>query len=304
MGIKLNAVHLLSTTIPHLADLSDRKILTFGVQDCYFTYDQLVNFLRRHNIAHRAVSQDKIRLSVASTHVTAANRRYYPDFERHVHQNTLFETLGASPDNIHSMDASSHEGADIIHDLNEPVDVARHCTYDLIFDGGTIEHVFSIKDALYNTANMCRVGGIVVHFAPVDLINHGFVNVNAELFQDFYSSNGFEELTSKYVLMPIHPWRADDHYLEYQPDKLWITMRPYYHMGLYSAYRKVEHRGLTVPQQGTYRRSWSGESDVPERNGLPARMRQWLVDWIDTHLVAATLVRWGRVLRRGKKIVL
>src|SRR4051812_23647278 len=41
-----------------------------------------------------------------------------------------------------SMDVSDYEGAEIVHDLNLPVSKELHERFDLVIDGGTLEHVF------------------------------------------------------------------------------------------------------------------------------------------------------------------
>ena len=49
-----------------------------------------------------------------------------------------------------SLDYSDYEGAEIIHNLNEP-DLAKehHAIADLIVDAGTIEHVFHLPPSLH-----------------------------------------------------------------------------------------------------------------------------------------------------------
>src|SRR5258708_14619753 len=69
----------------------------------------------------------------------------------------LFNYLGAT--SLVAMDASSFEGAEIVHDLNFPVPSALYSAFDTIFDGGTLEHVFDVPTALRSVAAMLPVGG-------------------------------------------------------------------------------------------------------------------------------------------------
>src|SRR5262245_52181276 len=52
----------------------------------------------------------------------------------------LFRALGA--DTVESMDASEFEGATIIHDLNLPIPARLREQFDVVYDGGSLEHVF------------------------------------------------------------------------------------------------------------------------------------------------------------------
>ncbi len=111
------------------------------------------------------------------------------------------EGLGKSPeeyfkgfgfDQVDSLDVSDFEGCSIVHDLNDPVPVQYHQKYHCVFDGGTMEHVFDIKSALFNAHNLLRAGGVVVHANPVNnQTNHGFYQFSPTLLLGFYGQNGY-----------------------------------------------------------------------------------------------------------------
>ena len=94
---------------------------------------------------------------------------------------------------IDSIDNSEFEGANIIHNLNEPINESRAGTYDLIIDGGTLEHVFNLPIALGNISSLLKIGGRILHFNPSNnYMGHGFYQFSPELFASFYSGkNGF-----------------------------------------------------------------------------------------------------------------
>ncbi|MBL8348992.1 MAG: class I SAM-dependent methyltransferase [Burkholderiaceae bacterium] len=84
--------------------------------------------------------------------------------------------------------------ADHFLDLNLPLadDALLARRYDLLLDSGTLEHVFDVKEALFNTASLVRPGGKVVHLNPVQgYCNHGFVLMQPTLYFSFYEANGF-----------------------------------------------------------------------------------------------------------------
>ncbi|MDP3703209.1 MAG: hypothetical protein Q8R78_02325 [Candidatus Omnitrophota bacterium] len=281
--------------------MSAKKVLTLAVQDCHFTYDQLLAFLKKHSVPHSPLARSEVLLT---TGFKWASPRATPRYRNCIHQNTLFRVLGFVEENIYAMDVNDYEGADIIHDLNQPVGDEWSSRFDLIFDGGTIEHVFSIKDALFNIARMCKVGGIVVDISPVDFINHGLVNLSAEVFRDFFVANGFDEVGLKYIAVPRHPRRAEQHYLEYRPDRFWYPLQPYYQTQVYSAFRKQVEKDLSVPMQGFYAKVWGGEQHAAGGEVMATSLRERLADWCDWYFVPSLLIRSFVQLRRGRKVVL
>lgn len=113
---------------------------------------------------------------------------------------SFFRGLGFS--DIHSMDVSDYEGADIIFDLNtDGIPEELHERFDYIVDGGTLEHVFHAGNALINIAKMLKIGGKVFHYLPVSgWINHGFYMISPCLLNEFYAYNGFRVEESNIVL--------------------------------------------------------------------------------------------------------
>src|ERR1039458_2926109 len=74
----------------------------------------------------------------------------------------FFSAFGARQ--VHSLDASAFEGADFVHDLNCPVEENLKQRFDLVFDGGTLEHVFNLPTAQKNCMEMlCENGCFISH---------------------------------------------------------------------------------------------------------------------------------------------
>ena len=104
----------------------------------------------------------------------------------------LFETLGTKE--LTSIDASSFEGATWIHDMNNPIPSDWRERFDLVFDGGTLEHVFQFPTALKSAMEMVKVGGHLLIQTPANnFCGHGFYQFSPELyFRVLSESNGFE----------------------------------------------------------------------------------------------------------------
>jgi hypothetical protein len=81
------------------------------------------------------------------------------------------------------LDNSSYEGANILHDLGQPVPQYLVDTYDLVMDAGTLEHVPDFLTALSNTKKMVKVGGYLFIIAPANnFLGHGCYQLSPEIF--------------------------------------------------------------------------------------------------------------------------
>ena len=104
----------------------------------------------------------------------------------------FFNDLGAKK--VTSLDFSDYEGADEIHDMNSPVPERLQEQFSLVYDGGSLEHVFNVPQALANCMEMIQVGG---YFIQANIANnfmgHGFWQFSPELnFRVFSPENGFQ----------------------------------------------------------------------------------------------------------------
>jgi len=98
---------------------------------------------------------------------------------------TMFDALGFA--DIESIDISDYEGATRVWDMNAPVPKDWHGRYSLIFDGGTLEHVFNVPQAFANVFNMLQVGGRFVGANPFNgFLSHGLYQFSAELVWTYW----------------------------------------------------------------------------------------------------------------------
>ena len=110
----------------------------------------------------------------------------------------FFEHIGSK---LTIVDFTAERGIEKIADLNHPHDLGK---FDLVIDPGTLEHCFNIGQAFLNAANAVKVGGYIFHLSPLDMLNHGFYNINPTLFHDFYLQNGWEVRECR-VLPSVNP---------------------------------------------------------------------------------------------------
>ena len=111
----------------------------------------------------------------------------------------LLKGLGA--EEVVAIDASAYEGADIVHDLNQPIPDELHQRFTTLFDGGTLEHVFDVPTALRSYLQMVEVGGtLIIHTMANNYLGHGFYQFSPELFfRVLAPENGYE--VERVVLM-------------------------------------------------------------------------------------------------------
>ncbi|MCB1506293.1 MAG: FkbM family methyltransferase [Hyphomicrobiaceae bacterium] len=122
--------------------------------------------------------------------------KYRPDLSMddiaHDYVDGLIDKLGGRP--CHFMDNSAYEGAQVIHDLNEPLPEKLRNSYDTVIDVGALEHVFNIGTGMKNMAEMVAPGG---QFLCLNIANnhlgHGFWQFSPEVFfRTFSPVHGFE----------------------------------------------------------------------------------------------------------------
>lgn len=148
--------------------------------------DDGVRFGRALTLGHQHVHLYPPEYARVRARVGAAPDAAVPHFA-----DDVLRLLGA--ESVESMDYSSYEGASIVHDLNEPVPKELNGQFDLVFDGGTLEHVFNFPTAIRNSMELVRVGGrFVTATTGNNFCGHGFYQFSPELFFRVLSpDNGF-----------------------------------------------------------------------------------------------------------------
>lgn len=115
----------------------------------------------------------------------------------------LQDFLGASE--VVAVDVSDYEGASLLHDMNTPFRDDWHEAFDVVIDGGTLEHVFNAPVALANCMNAVRVGGsLFVITVANNHMGHGFYQFSPEFFYRVLDeTNGY---AVRAMILEQHPW--------------------------------------------------------------------------------------------------
>jgi hypothetical protein len=191
MGIAKGAVKVL------LKELSRRpfrgQVLTLGRQDIFISYDVLQKIAEEFG-----VELSKPESIMLSHKPELAAKGFISD-------DCLFQSLGFST--FKTLDYSDYESAHYIFDLNKSEIPEYLCeAFDVIIDGGTIEHVFHIPSALNNIYKMLRYEGRIIHLSPSsNYMDHGFYMFSPTLFENFYTTNKFEINNIQLIRHTQHP---------------------------------------------------------------------------------------------------
>lgn len=97
---------------------------------------------------------------------------------------------------MEALDFTAAEGAEHVHDLNEPVPDSLRERFDVVLDGGTTEHVFHIGRALETCHEMLKPGGVMLSFVSGDgWFGHGFFQTGPDVpWRYWHHCLGYEVL--------------------------------------------------------------------------------------------------------------
>lgn len=174
MGLTTESIRFLAETWRQGPPV--RSVLTLGKQDLFVSLERLEAILRAGALWPERAESSAFRKALKRAPWRAAE---------------LLRWMGAA--DVKACDASGYEGADLIHDLNQPLPAYWEEQFDLVIDGGTLEHVFNLPVALANCMRAVRTGGRVMLFTPANnYCGHGFYQFSPELFwRVFTEANGF-----------------------------------------------------------------------------------------------------------------
>jgi SAM-dependent methyltransferase len=172
----------------------------------------------------------------------------------------LLAFLGAQE--IVSLDASPYQGASVLHDMNLPIPDEMKGRFDVVADGGTLEHIFNFPVAIRNCMEMLAPGGYYLGVSPANnFCGHGFYQFSPDLFFRIFSAeNGFK--IERAVLCAV---RADAEWFEVLDP---LSVRQFVESlgGAEPTYLLIQAKKLEdvplfrkYPEQSVYTLLWNGE---------------------------------------------
>jgi hypothetical protein len=268
MGFDVQGVKFLLSA--HRSGVCFAKTATMGRQEMFIDPISLQRFLRCCGMAK---SEAEVRRILAEADGFAE---------------PLLKLLGA--EHIGSVDASSYDGASVVHDMNLPIPDSLRSAFSVVIDAGTLEHIFNFPTAIKNCMEMVEEGGHLLLMTPANnFMGHGFYQFSPELFFRVCSEeNGFE--VGKIIVCEVDPdaqWYEVVDPVRARRRVELVTGRPAYLLIQARKARSVPI--LTVaPQQSDYTVLWQERvrrSDRAESWGRPPFVR--LLRRMARHLRAA-----------------
>lgn len=257
MAIDLNAVQFLA--LAKKEGVCFDRVAMFGRQNLVAAPTELKTFFERHG-------------SPAAELMAALEKEPQPPFAE-----PIFQVLGAKQ--ICSVDASSYQNAEFVHDMNLPIPDSLKSRFDVVFDGGSLEHVFNAPVALKNCMEMVKPGGrLFLHTPGNNWFGHGFYQFSPEFFyRAFSDENGFEvERLIVHRVRPHSRWYevTDAKKLRGDVGQL-LTLYPV--LMLVRA-RKIREAEILAraPQQSVYQVAWSEDGGKQKSPIRWANRLEWL----------------------------
>jgi SAM-dependent methyltransferase len=221
----------------------------------------------------------------------------------------FFRAAGAS--SVTAIDASAYEGAEIVHDMNLPIAAELECTFDLVVDGGSIEHIFRPDRAVGNVLRMAKVGGHVIIEAPANnLCGHGFYQFSPEFFFSALGAPSGFEIVRMLLIECVYPTvslveqrRA---YAVRSPRELGervgiLSRRPLLLLVHTTKRAHVEDPFAVVPQQSDYEARWHD----PNRKGTRvAELALTAARFVKRHPAGTLLAHHYRGMRQRRRFSL
>ncbi|MDD5268141.1 MAG: hypothetical protein PHO08_13595 [Methylococcales bacterium] len=194
---------------------------------------------------------------------------------------------------VDSLDFSAYQDATIIHDLQKPISKTLYGKYDLVYDGGTLEHIFNFPIAIANTIHLARIDGLVYTSSPSNnLSGHGFYQFSPELmFRVMNHDNGMEVIMNRIGVARFPSTERTSRHLVYDvvdPDSVncrvgLLSSRPVYMMVISRKINEVEL--FTQPiLQSDYVKTWDNGFAKPAIKSVMRSTAKRIFDRLPTML--------------------
>jgi SAM-dependent methyltransferase len=160
-------------------------VVQIGRQTVCLTVPEMMQMFMRYRVSLSIFQDGVLQIDRHTVMVRQTGTRYVSD-------HSFFGALGAAE--VHAVDHSDFEGADIIHDMNQPIPAPLEGIADLILDGSTLDNVHDPALALMNYNRMLRPGGRVISVnAGKPDVQGVYCGMPPEWFIDYYAANDYED---------------------------------------------------------------------------------------------------------------
>jgi hypothetical protein len=245
------------------------SVLQLGRCYIYVTWPEMVRWARRDGFRLR---ED---VEVEPSHDARLARRGC------ISDRTFFRALGF--DRVESLDVFIDEAPTYRHDLNQEIPAELEGRFDVVFDPGSMVHVFDQRQAWTNLARLVAPGGRAIHGGSpsTNHVDIGLYMFSPMLFADFYAANDWRQ--DALALCEFEPlWFRG----RFRPPLWWVRD---YEPGAFDAFRLggFGRRPLAIWAVAT-KIAGATTDRVPQQGIAQARAQG--ADWARTGVLPA---RWG-----------
>ena len=181
------------------------SILTIGRQTVHITPYLLNLFLTQQGL--KPPSPDKVKLDASTT-----NARMGPFID----DRTFFGSFSSAT--LHALDHSDFEGADIIHNLNDPIPPELENRFDFIYNGSCLDNVWDPGVTMRNMSRMLKPGGRIVHGEHGTRVNGPYLTYPPDWFHDYYTINNYADVkTYIAVFSAADSWDKPANWIQWDP---------------------------------------------------------------------------------------
>jgi SAM-dependent methyltransferase len=161
------------------------SVVQIGRQTIELTIPEMMQLFMRYQVPLSIFRDGVVEVDRHTVQVRQRGVRFISD-------RSFFGALGAAE--VHAVDHSDFEGADIIYDMNKPIDHSLEGIADLILDGSTLDNVHDPATALMNYNRMLRPGGRLVSVnAGKPDVQGAYCGMPPEWFLDYYAANEYAD---------------------------------------------------------------------------------------------------------------
>jgi SAM-dependent methyltransferase len=214
MGIGIDNATLIARSVRKFGCTG--RLLQLGRQNVHLTSWQFLDLLLREGFASRELGDIVLRHDIGR--FAAANEYFRTDLEaggeaeKFLNDKMFFHAFGLE---AYSCDIAPYENPDYLVDLTGDARGVISERFDVVYNGGTLEHIFDPAACLRNIHRLLKPGGWAIQVTPSEgFFNHGFYQISPILLLSFYEANGYEILLTKLTV------RRETHSLvcDYNPD--------------------------------------------------------------------------------------
>jgi hypothetical protein len=188
MGILIKHIDLFCKNKIKYNDLLNGSSLVIGQQSVYAREKDVLNIINNNNINYFKPKKNLIKKEKLTQ-----IKDFKKEYKNSINSRYLFSLLGSKE--IKHLDFSSHENAEIIFNLNNPIKKKLQNKFNNVIDMGSIEHIADPYTVLTNYIKMLKNKGfIIISTQASNMIDHGFYSFSPSFFFDFFNENNIKIL--------------------------------------------------------------------------------------------------------------